>query len=103
MTWLSAFGEPPNQPLGTMVPIALPVPAAFRNACPWSGPDAAMKIFGVQGSTPNSCMKATTVGTSTEPSTTMPGFLSATALAAAASAPGLLGPEQGQPFVDLAW
>src|SRR5690242_17198508 len=47
ITWLSGFLYLPYQPLGTMIPVALPVLTALRKAWPWSGPDAAMKIFGL--------------------------------------------------------
>ena len=48
MAWLSGFGIPAYQPLGTMVPVAfLDPPIADRNAAPWSGPAEAAKIFGL--------------------------------------------------------
>jgi hypothetical protein len=45
--WLAALSKPGYQPSGTIIPLALPVPTAEVNAPPWSGPAAAMNIFGV--------------------------------------------------------
>ena len=45
--WLAASWNPGYQPLGTIMPVALPAPTALMNAAPWSGPAAAMNIFGV--------------------------------------------------------
>ncbi len=45
--WLCGLGELPYHPFGTMMPSALPIPTALVKAEPWSGPAAAMKIFGV--------------------------------------------------------
>ena len=44
---LAALLKPGYQPLGTIIPAALPGVTAEVNAAPWSGPDAAMNIFGV--------------------------------------------------------
>ena len=52
------------------MPLAFFVPTALVNALPWSGPAAAMKIFGLKCCCSNALMKAETVGTSVEPSTT---------------------------------
>ena len=66
-----------------MIPLALLVPTALRNAWPWSGPDAAMIICGLNPRRLNSLMNADTVGTSTEPIRTICGR-SDTSLSAAA-------------------
>ncbi len=47
MAWLSGLADPGYQALGTITPLALAVPTAFVKAAPWSGPAAAMKIFGL--------------------------------------------------------
>ena len=47
MTWLSAFADWPDQASGTMMPVALIGLSLFRNAWPWSGPDAAIMTLGV--------------------------------------------------------
>jgi hypothetical protein len=53
------------------------------NVWPWSGPAAAMKIFGLHFCAMKSWMNACTVGTSTDPRTTIPGFFATTFLASA--------------------
>ena len=47
MAWLSGLAEPGYQALGTITPLALAMPTTLVNAAPWSGPAAAMKIFGL--------------------------------------------------------
>src|SRR5262249_2043414 len=78
ITWLSGSERLPYQPFGTMIPLALLMPIARRNAWPWSGPDVAMSMRGLNRSCLNSLMNADTVGTSTEPITTICGFCAAT-------------------------
>jgi len=64
-----------------MTPVALPVPTALRKALPWSGPEVAMIILGLNFSARNAPMKVASEGTSTVPSTTTSGFLAATCAA----------------------
>src|SRR5215469_1876772 len=60
---LSVLLNKPNQPLGTMIPVALfTPPIAAVNWEPWSGPDAATKIFGLYLSFLNTWTKAATIG-----------------------------------------
>ena len=47
IAWLAGFAYPGYQPLGTIIPVALPLPTAEVNAAPWSGPAAQMNILGL--------------------------------------------------------
>ncbi len=65
------------------MPLAFFTPTALVKAAPWSGPAAAMKIFGLKCCCSNAVMNDWTVGTSVDPSATMSGLSEATSSAGA--------------------
>src|SRR5580704_15247623 len=78
IVWLSGLAYPGYQPLGTIIPVAFPFPTTEVNEAPWSGPAAQMNILGLKCCCSNACIKAATVGTSVEPSSTACAPLAAT-------------------------
>ena len=85
-----------------MIPLALPVPTALRKFWPWSGPDAAMIICGLNPRWTNTLMNAATVGTSTEPMRTMAGCSATSLFAAAVRTAGGTAPVFGSGSYSLA-